>query len=92
MSAELTEFETRLFELAYEYYEDVHAVESFIQDLRKIMPPTCTPNERKFLDEIKEKSKYIKGHINEWVEIGYNSSFNQDDFEVHLKELVKKKQ
>jgi hypothetical protein len=24
-------------------------------DLRQIMPPTCTPNARKFLDEIREK-------------------------------------
>jgi hypothetical protein len=68
--------------------------DSFLEDLREIMPPTCTKNERKFLDEIKEKFQH--GKYNEQTVLCYSDNHNvdlysliyQDNFESNLKELV----
>jgi hypothetical protein len=57
--SELTDFEKKLDELvkSYSYCSGEHQFPnhySYYEDLRKIMPPTCTENERKFLDKLKE--------------------------------------
>jgi hypothetical protein len=60
----LTEFDKEKFELDVLRLISKHTDtggcfyhSDFLADLRQIMPPICTPNERKFLDEI-EKGWY----------------------------------
>jgi hypothetical protein len=92
---DLTEFEEGIID--YLENNPEHAKEEFIFYLRKIMPPTCTENERKFLDEIKEKSWHVG---NKWLELDCieikckhnNAILNQKEFQSNLKELVEKKQ
>lgn len=70
----------------------------FISDLRQIMPPTCKPNERKFLDEIRSKGRFVKNDdlklacIEIRCENG-NVFLHQSDFpKSNLSELVEKKE
>ncbi|MDZ4726179.1 MAG: phage Gp37/Gp68 family protein [Leptospira sp.] len=61
-----------------------------IDKLRKIMPPTCTTNERQFLDEIREKCKwfpYSDGMIG-MKPNGNATNIFQVNFETNLRELV----
>jgi hypothetical protein len=76
--SELTEFEEEIAEYVYQYAnEKSYLMENFIQDLRKIMPPTCTPNERKFLDTLKEsKSLMMTVFTAEGIE-SYNVDFEK---------------
>jgi len=62
-------------------------------DLRQIMPPTCTPNARKFLDEIREKfMAYGDGSLGLKSE-DYSSMLDKSDFtKCNLSELVEKKE
>jgi len=56
MSDKLTEFEEKVLDILYGYEKtpELNFI-SFIEKLRKIMPPTCGKEQRKFLNEI-EKS------------------------------------
>jgi len=63
-------------------------------DLNKIMPPVCTPNERAFLDEIKEKGKWDRRGVKpEWGGIELPDGYiPQSDFtKCNLSELVEGK-
>jgi len=62
----------------------------FLADLRQIMPPTCTPNERKFLDEIKEKGR--KSILDRIFFIGDEGLLDQSEFDSNLSELMEKKE
>jgi hypothetical protein len=68
--------------------------DSFVEDLRKIMPPTCTKTERKFLDEIKEKAKLIRPNVYAIFPepLKLRSVIFAKDFEANLSELVEGKQ
>lgn len=61
-------------------------IKKVIDQIRAIMPPTCTPNERAFLDEIRENFKYSPGSgtIFRAGVILYPSNFPG----INLKELV----
>jgi hypothetical protein len=48
--------------------------------------PTCGEEQRKFLDEIREKGEWASGHGAIWLDNG--SEISQSDFETNLKELV----
>ena len=91
---ELTEFEEGAINACRRYrMDDDYALEDFIEDLRKIMPPTCTKTERKFLDEVKERSWYVTNPaLNLFcIEIRSKHSnviLHQSDFKSNLKELV----
>jgi hypothetical protein len=55
---ELTEFEERAINACRRYrMDDDYAMEDFVEDIRKIMPPTCGKEQRKFLDEVEEIGK-----------------------------------
>lgn len=90
----LTEFEESLVEFVQEYFDTkINFKLNFIKRLRQIMPPTCTPNERKFMDEIREKGEWWNVldclRIKLQKEDGKNSSnLFQRDFEANLSELV----
>jgi hypothetical protein len=55
---ELTEFEKKAMEIYYGSLFMEKSPQEFIEDLRKIMPPVCGVEQRKFLDEI-EKLEYV---------------------------------
>ena len=93
MGDKLTEFEERIRMI----YENCVAYNKgaigFIADLRQIMPPTCTPNERKFLDEISEKGKFCRSALAGKDALWFNQScLRQSDFQANLSELVDKKE
>jgi hypothetical protein len=97
MEDKLTEFEEKVWMVVVGSITDVFMSKNkkkFIADLRKIMPPVCTPNERKFLDEVKEKAKLIRPNVyviyREPHKIG--SVIFAKDFEANLSELVEGKQ
>lgn len=88
----LTEFEEKIWGVVVNTITDRFIVKNktaFITDLRQIMPPTCSANERKFLDEIRDNFVYD----------GYALVHCQDDdcvlhkahFKSNLPELVEKK-
>jgi hypothetical protein len=56
----LTEYEKRLIEIYRGSLFSDTTPTGFIAKVRQIMPPTCSPTERKFLDRVRE--------IGEWVE------------------------
>lgn len=98
----LTEFEAKMIHIVM-YNKYGHGsnfnTEGFISDLRQIMPPTCTPNERKFLDEIKERGKLIdsmgclviqKLNPDSHEQTGF--LFQSDFTKSNLSELVEKKE
>ncbi|MCA6437058.1 MAG: hypothetical protein IM592_11285 [Bacteroidetes bacterium] len=92
---ELTEFEERAINACRRYkMDDDYALEDFVEDLRKIMPPTCTKTERKFLDEIKEKAKLIRPNVYAIFPepLKLRSVIFAKDFEANLSELVEGKQ
>lgn len=94
----LTEFEEKIIKalqssatVSWTYVDDEVDYGMFLSLLKAIMPPTCTPNERAFLDEIREKGNYresMGGGV-----INFNRSLlHQDDFaKCNLQELVEKK-
>ena len=90
----LTEFEHEALLCAKRYlsipsFDD----DNFIENLRKIMPPTCTPNERKFFDLLRERSTYDSWR-EELIFVGEDGEYNtlkQYHFEgIDLKEFVRK--
>lgn len=90
----LTEFEEKIWGVVVNTITDRFIVKNktaFITDLRQIMPPTCTKNERKFLDEIREKGGFLKYSDGQEVIDLPNSVINQKDFDSNLPELVEKK-
>ncbi len=94
MSDKLTEFEEKVLDILYGYEKNPELnFISFIEKLRKIMPPTCTPNERKFLDEVRDKAKLISANVyviyREPHKIG--SVIFAKDFDANLSELVEGK-
>jgi len=96
MEYKLTEFENKVLEVLEQsayisstYVQDEVDYATFIDLLRKIMPPTCTPNERKFLNRLNKDFYYNE------VENGITNKGNeydilyQDTFpDINLKELV----
>jgi len=56
---------------------------------KAVMPkaPTCTANERKFLDEIREKGEWASSHGAIWLDNG--SEIFQSDLETDLRKLIK---
>jgi hypothetical protein len=73
---ELTEFEERAINACRRYrMDDDYAMEDFVEDIRKIMPPTCGVEQRKFLDEVEQ----LKALTNEEV-----SFVSFDDFGADL--------
>ncbi len=95
MEDKLTEFETELIHMIDDYVFDGAGgvTESFIEQLRKIMPPVCTPNDRKFLDEIREKAKLIRPNVYAIFPepLKIRSVIFAKDFEANLSELVEGK-
>ena len=93
MENKLTEFEERIRMIYLNCVAYNKGAIGFIQDLRQIMPPTCTLNERKFLDEVKSKGKLIRPNVyviyREPYKIG--SVIFAKDFEANLSELVEGK-
>ena len=93
---ELTKFEHKLLRLVNNAINKGLDFDPwvFITDLRKIMPPTCTLNERKVLDEIRDKAKLISANVyviyREPHKIG--SVIFAKDFDANLSELVEGKQ
>jgi hypothetical protein len=59
MENKITEFEKELIHMIDDYVFDGASgvTESFIEQLRKIMPPVCGKEQRKFLDEVEEIGK-----------------------------------
>jgi len=49
--------------------------------------PTCTANERKFLDEIREKGEWASSYGAIWLDNG--SEIFQSDLETDLRKLIK---
>jgi hypothetical protein len=97
MENKLTEFEAKMIHIVM-YNKYGHGsnfnTEEFIADLRKIMLPTCTLNERKFLDEVKEKAKLISANVYVIYRTLHTigSVIFAKDFEANLSELVEGKQ
>jgi hypothetical protein len=96
MSDELTEFEVKLLE-SIKNITGYGLSKYFIQNIRKIMPPTCTENERKFLDRVREGNLYTSESKDSVVKsfIVFGNPENecsiimQSDFPgINLKELV----
>lgn len=84
----LTETEKQIMSLAWQSISGTGLLEqTFIEGLRQIMPPTCTSNERAFLDEIREKGKYNENIGCVYIK-GTASELYERDFKVVLKELV----
>ena len=94
MKNKLTEFEENTLQLVEKYKEiKCYYQIDFVSDLRKIMPPTCTPNERKFLDEVKEKGEYEQNgsfYFYGKINMGHDGYINQAGFNANLPELLEK--
>lgn len=94
---ELTEFELGLKAIIETYFlDDNHTDEKLFQAIRKIMPPTCSKNERAFLDEIREKGDMagFDFYPNRWIKMrgSENTVIHQIDFtKTNLFELVEGK-
>lgn len=86
----LTEIEKQIMTLVWKSIAGTGLLEqTFIEGLREIMQPTCTANERKFLDEIREKGEWFKSMIPGKDALWLDSScIRQSDFESNLQELV----
>jgi hypothetical protein len=90
----LTEFEERIRMIYENFVAYNKGAIGFIQELRNIMPPTCTLNERKFLDEIK-----IRGYLNDFQDLiisepkdyAFSALRKKDFLDIDFKELVEKK-
>ena len=90
---DLTEFEAKVKDIYFESIGMFKGSNWFVEQLRQIMPPTCTETERKFLDEIKERSWYVTNPaLNLFcIEIRSKHSnviLHQSDYKTNLKELV----
>jgi len=90
----LTKFEIGMKRIIEEYFlDDNHTDEKLFHAIRQIMPPTCTPNQRKFLDII-ERDGMLDGDDNLRIPDAFNESWgateiNAKDFpDVNLSELV----
>jgi hypothetical protein len=95
MEDKITEFEENVLKFVKKYKEMKSYYQiDFIYDLRKIMPPVCTLNDRKFLDEVRDKAKLISANVyviyREPHKIG--SVIFAKDFDANLSELVEGKQ
>ena len=96
---ELTKFEHKLLRLVNNAINKGLDFDPwvFITDLRKIMPPTCTLNERKFLDKIKKDGEYDDDFGIQTINI-YDEESNHDDMmctfnsvvfsDMNLKDLI----
>jgi hypothetical protein len=93
MEDKITEFEERIRIIYSNCVAYNKGAIGFIQDLRKIMPPVCTPNDRKFLDEIREKAKLIRPNVYAIFPepLKIRSVIFAKDFEANLSELVEGK-
>lgn len=88
---ELTKFEQGLKQIVATMHNgNPSHIKKVIEQIRAIMPPTCTPNERAFLDEIREKGRPTKHgeHITINTVRGSYYELKQCDFKSNLKELV----
>lgn len=100
MEDKLTEFEQKYCDMIHKRFNNLSlgkwpSTDEIVSDLRQIMPPTCTPNERKFLDEINMLGEFIESldmDTEDGIYFGHSSSFlSQSDFDANLSELVEKK-
>lgn len=92
----LTEFEQAMVSQVANVFGYVNLYPEFedklVRVIRQIMPPICTPNQRKFLDEIRSKGEFVKSVLPGKNAIWLNySCIRQSDFESNLSELVEKK-
>jgi hypothetical protein len=93
MEDKITEFEHKLLRLVDNAIDKGLDFDPwvFITDLRKIMPPTCTLIERKFLDEVREKGEYEQNgsfYFYGKINMGYDGYINQAGFNANLKDLI----
>ena len=69
-------------------YEDFYE-NQFIDELRQIMPHTCSETERKFLDRVRENFKYDARELVDKNDNLTCTRIHQIDFpDIDLKELV----
>lgn len=86
----LTEFENKLLQLLYPIKEETW-FKNFISDFRRIMPPTCGEEQRKFLDELAIKYE-LKTEIVDNTSFVYlanaPSIIYQYDFKADLQKVM----
>jgi hypothetical protein len=99
MEDKLTEFEENVLKFVKKYKEMKSYYQiDFIYDLRKIMPPTCGKEQRKFLDEVEEIGKLDNdGDIfelfdGESMTLNFEKNFStifQKNFMVNFSKVIK---
>ena len=88
---DITEFEEKLLEAVRKakFLGEAFSAKPFLEYVRQIMPPTCTTNERKFLDRVREIGKWETFMKGTGIKLNKDSKIMQRDFtELNLKELV----
>jgi hypothetical protein len=95
MSDKLTEFEEKVLDILYGYEKtpELNFI-SFIEQLRKIMPPTCGKEQRKFLNEVESNGKidsegYLVFPSYEPYYDSPGTQLDQSDFESDLSKVIK---
>ncbi|CAE14753.1 unnamed protein product [Leptospira phage LE1] len=77
---------------SYCYDDGTFNYSLFEESLRKIMPPTCSKNERAFLDEIKDLYEWNDHlgfpHLQRKEITKYSNIYQQDFTKCNLSELV----
>ena len=92
MSDNLTELEENILDAVRRNYVGAFDTKQFVKELRQIMPPTCTPTERKFLDRVREigilvNSTREKSKVTILLEA--SRVYDEDFPDIDLKELVR---
>jgi hypothetical protein len=93
----MSEFENKLLEIIRECpdVDNEFLEDQLLDNIRKIMPPTCTENERKFLDWLCVFECTGLSGDNEdalYIAPGGSMMHSKDFPDVNLKELVEEKQ
>jgi hypothetical protein len=95
MEDKLTEFEENVLKFVKKYKEMKSYYQiDFIYDLRKIMPPTCGKEQRKFLNEVESNGKidsegYLVFPSYEPYYDSPGTQLDQSDFESDLSKVIK---
>lgn len=93
----LTEFEGEVIKalqssatVSWTYVDDEVDYGMFLSLLKEIMPPTCSPTERAFLDEIREKFAISNQTLlsRQPMADGEYVTLYQSDFKCNLQELM----
>jgi hypothetical protein len=89
---DITELENKLIAAAEKFWLDPNYMQyDFVDDLRKIMPPVCTLNDRKFLDEV--KGNYNLDDDGDLVrpasKFRRSATLYQYDFETNFGDLIR---